>query len=153
MAPQSTLDIQAARQRASFDPDALHRVLLAGSKDPDMRKRVAKLISSDPAFDKTSKAYLSRPKQIERGLRAARDLFRAVDAHDLDYIEYIEALVSLIDDPIGLNLHEIAFTPVIQAQGSDEQQAEWLPLCYNHAIIGCYLQVRPVTTVAVEAPS
>ncbi|BGP34663.1 hypothetical protein JCM10296v2_006485 [Rhodotorula toruloides] len=142
MAPHSTLDIQAARQRASFDPDVLHRVLLAGSKDPDMRKRVAQLISSNPAFDKTSKAYLSRPKQIERGLKAASDLFQAVDEHDLDYIEYLEALVSLIDDPIGLNLHEIAFTPVIQAQGSDEQQAEWLPLCYNHAIIGCYLQTE-----------
>lgn len=110
-----------------------------------MRKRVAQLISSNPAFDKTSKSYLSRPKQIERGLKAARDLFQAVDEHDLDYIEYLEALVSLIDDPIGLNLHEIAFTPVIQAQGSDEQQAEWLPLCYNHAIIGCYLQVRRVS--------
>ncbi|GJN93945.1 hypothetical protein Rhopal_007004-T1 [Rhodotorula paludigena] len=139
MPPQSTLDIQAARARASFDPDALHRVLLNGSKDPAMRRRITEILEQNPSFDKGASPYQSRAQQIERGLHLAKALFEVVDKHDLDYIEYLEALFAS-DTPMGLNLHEIAFTPVIQSQGSDEQQEEWLPRCYNHEILGCYLQ-------------
>lgn len=35
-----------------------------------------------------------------------------------------------------------AFQPVINAQGSDEQQAIWMPKCLNHEILGCYLQTE-----------
>ncbi|BGP43365.1 hypothetical protein JCM10449v2_007397 [Rhodotorula kratochvilovae] len=140
--PQTTVDIQAARSRTSFDPAVLHRVLLSGHKDPDVRKRVVKLVSADPAFDKRSKPYLSRAQQLERGLATSKALFDLVDKHDLDHTEYLEALVSTLDEPVGLNLHEIAFTPVIASQGSDEQQAEWLPRCYNHEILGAYLQTE-----------
>ncbi|GAA6046781.1 hypothetical protein JCM3770_005640 [Rhodotorula araucariae] len=140
--PQTTVDIQAARSRTSFDPAVLHRVLLSGHKDPEVRKRVVKLVSEDPAFDKRSKPYLSRAQQLERGLATTKALFDLVDKHDLDHGEYLEALVSTLDEPVGLNLHEIAFTPVIGSQGSDEQQAEWLPRCYNHEILGAYLQTE-----------
>ncbi|TNY20196.1 hypothetical protein DMC30DRAFT_447253 [Rhodotorula diobovata] len=142
MPPQSTLDIQAARARTSFDPQVLHRVLLSGHKDPDVRKRVAQLLADDPAFDKRSRPYLSRAQQIERGLSTTKALFDLVDRHDLDHGEYLEALVSAMDEPIGLNLHEIAFAPVLASQGSDEQQAEWLPKCYHHEILGAYLQTE-----------
>ncbi|GAA5923231.1 hypothetical protein JCM3775_007473 [Rhodotorula graminis] len=142
MPPQTTLDIQAARAHTSFDPDSLHRVLLSGHKDPDTRKRVAQLLADDPNFDKRARPYLSRPEQIERGLSTTKALFDLVDRHDLDHNEYLEALVSAMDEPVGLNLHEIAFTPVIASQGSDDQQAQWLPRCYNHEILGAYLQTE-----------
>lgn len=142
MPPQTTVDIQAARARTSFDPDTLHRVLLSGHKDPDTRKRVASLLADDHKFDKRARPYLSRAQQIERGLSTTKALFDLVDRHDLDHNEYLEALVSAMDEPVGLNLHEIAFTPVIASQGSDDQQAEWLPRCYNHEILGAYLQTE-----------
>lgn len=41
-----------------------------------------------------------------------------------------------LDEPVGLNLHEIAFQPVIQAQGSDEQHEVWMPKCLNHEVRG-----------------
>lgn len=70
-----------------------------------------------------------------------------------------------LEEPLGLNLHEIAFQPVIQAQGSDEQHEIWMPKCLNHEvsfrlvtcdsfctnfdmifiglqIIGCYMQTE-----------
>ena len=37
---------------------------------------------------------------------------------------------------------EVAFQPVIQAQGSDEQHEEWMAKCQNHEILGCYLQTE-----------
>lgn len=138
---QTTLDVQAARQQASFDPDALTHLLSAGSRDQTLRRRVANVLASDPRFDKTPRPYLSRAQQVERGFRLTRDLFAVVDENNWNAQEYAAAL-SLVDEPIGLNLHEIAFTPVIESQGSDEQQREWLPKCYSHEILGCYLQTE-----------
>ena len=138
---QTTLDVQAARQQASFDPDALTHLLSAGSRDQTLRRRVANVLASDPRFDKTPRPYLSRAQQLERGFRLTRDLFAVVDENNWNAEEYAAAL-SLVDEPIGLNLHEIAFTPVIESQGSDEQQREWLPKCYSHEILGCYLQTE-----------
>ncbi|GAA6008466.1 hypothetical protein JCM11491_004489 [Sporobolomyces phaffii] len=139
---QSTQDIESARRRATFDSAVANAVLKHGGRgDGESQKRIAKLLSEELAFDKTKTSYLSRPQLIERGLAVAKKLFDFVDKHDLDYMEYVEALFA-VDEYCGLNLHEIAFTPVIQAQGSDEQQAEWLPKCYNHAILGAYLQTE-----------
>ncbi|GAA6059945.1 hypothetical protein JCM10212_003085 [Sporobolomyces blumeae] len=139
--PPTTADIESARQRATFDSTVANAVLNQGRRDVETQKRIAKLLSDEVAFDKTKSLYLSRPQQLERGLAVAKKLFEFVDKHDLDYMEYVEALFA-VDEYCGLNLHEIAFTPVIQAQGSDEQQAEWLPKCYNHAILGAYLQTE-----------
>ncbi|GAA5920067.1 hypothetical protein JCM1841_004075 [Sporobolomyces salmonicolor] len=139
--PQTTSDIQTARKAASFDPNVVNKVLNAGSRDAEVRQRIARIVAEEEGFDKRGRDYMSRPQQLERGLAVARRLFETVDKHDLDYMEYIEALFA-VDEYSGLNLHEIAFTPVIQAQGSDEQQADWLPKCYNHEILGAYLQTE-----------
>jgi acyl-CoA oxidase len=50
-------------------------------------------------------------------------------------MEFLEAL-SISDEHIGLYLHEIAFQPVVQAQGSDEQHEVWLAKSQEHAILG-----------------
>ena len=36
----------------------------------------------------------------------------------------------------------IAFVPVIQSQGTDEQIAKWLTASKRHAILGCYAQTE-----------
>ncbi|GAA6043197.1 hypothetical protein JCM8097_000317 [Rhodosporidiobolus ruineniae] len=141
MTPQTTLDLRAARTQASFDPAALNRLLLAGSPGGGVRGRVAKLLEHDPAFDKTQRAYAARPEQLELGLRAMKRLFEIADREKFTAEEFTEALAAT-DTPMGLNLHELAFTPVIVSQGSDEQHAEWLGKCRNHEILGCYLQTE-----------
>jgi acyl-CoA oxidase len=53
------------------------------------------------------------------------------------------------------------FIPSILSQGSPEQQAKWLPMCYKLQIIGTYAQteighgtfVRGLETVAVHDPT
>jgi acyl-CoA oxidase len=84
---------------------------------------------------------MSRSEKLANGLSLTKKLFDLVDANDLDYLEFLEGL-SALDEPIGLYLHEVAFLPVINAQGSDEQQAYWLPLVQSHAILGCYAQTE-----------
>lgn len=56
-------------------------------------------------------------------------------------LQFLEAL-SQMDEAVGLYLHEVAFQPVISSQGSDEQQAYWMPKCLNHEILGCYAQTE-----------
>lgn len=84
---------------------------------------------------------MSRSERLAAGLELTKKLLLAVDANDWDYLEFLEAL-STLDESVGLYLHEVAFQPVIQSQGSDLQQSIWLPLCYNHAILGCYAQTE-----------
>lgn len=39
-------------------------------------------------------------------------------------------------------LHENAFIPVIESQGSEEQQKEWLPRSLAYEVLGCYCQTE-----------
>ena len=84
---------------------------------------------------------MSRSERLGNGFALTKRLLEQVDENDWGYMEFLEGL-SQIDEAVGLYLHEVAFQPVISAQGSDEQQAEWLPKCLNHEILGCYAQTE-----------
>ncbi|KAK4053613.1 hypothetical protein OIO90_003852 [Microbotryomycetes sp. JL221] len=139
--PQSTKDLEQARSLTNFDKTQITRLLNEGYRDSDMRQQVANVISKEPAFDKSKRSYMSRQQRLEKGLEMTKKLFEIVDREDWGYMEYMEALMG-IDEPLGLNLHEIAFQPVIQAQGSDEQHEVWMQKCLNHEILGCYMQTE-----------
>ncbi|KAM0754099.1 acyl-CoA oxidase [Meredithblackwellia eburnea MCA 4105] len=140
MTSQSTIDLNNARGTASFDSTTLGRVL-RGKREAEVRRRVSKVLEADPAFDKSKKAYLSRAQRLEQGMRMTRRLLELKAEKDWSYEEYVEAM-STTDDSLPINLHEIAFQPVLASQASDEQQAKWLPRSMEHAILGCYLQTE-----------
>src|SRR5690606_30941515 len=50
--------------------------------------------------------------------------------------------IRLCDDNLPITLHESAFMSMILSQGSDEQQAHWLPPCQRYEYIGCYAQTE-----------
>jgi hypothetical protein len=52
MSSHSTTDLQNARKTVSFDPNALNKLLNAGSRDGEMRKRVVEVLESERVFDK-----------------------------------------------------------------------------------------------------
>lgn len=52
MPSQSTIDLQNARKTISFDPQALNKLLNAGSRDGEMRKRIVQVLEADEVFDK-----------------------------------------------------------------------------------------------------
>jgi acyl-CoA oxidase len=47
----------------------------------------------------------------------------------------------MLNKPLYLSGH-LAFIPVLNAQGSDEQVEKWVPLAENYQIIGCYAQTE-----------
>ncbi|GAA5838965.1 hypothetical protein JCM11251_007841 [Rhodosporidiobolus azoricus] len=143
---QTNLDLSSARATASLSPTSLHSFLLSrfsshASVSPSTRARIVGLLEKDPVFSKRERSYLARKDSLKRGMGLAKRLLELKKEQRWTREEYLTAL-ELVDEPIGLNLHEIAFTPVIASQASDEQQAEWLPKCLNHQILGCYLQTE-----------
>lgn len=52
-----------------------------------MRQQVASVVSAEPAFDKSKRAYMSRGQRLERGLMMTRKLFDLVDKEDWGYME------------------------------------------------------------------
>ncbi|KAE8683987.1 hypothetical protein F3Y22_tig00111164pilonHSYRG00070 [Hibiscus syriacus] len=51
-------------------------------------------------------------------------------------------LRSYVDQPAFTDLHWGMFVPAIKGQGTNEQQAKWLPMAYKMQIIGCYAQTE-----------
>lgn len=63
------------------------------------------------------------------------------DIHSWTPQEFLIACL-LQDEGLVISLHSAAFTPVILAQGSDEQQAQWIPRCQSLEVVGCYAQTE-----------
>ncbi|GAA5858646.1 hypothetical protein JCM8547_001404 [Rhodosporidiobolus lusitaniae] len=141
MTSQTTLDLQHARSLASFSDAALHPLL--PSPLSSRKTSVLAVLEADPliAQSKREKPYFPRKKQLEGGLRVMRRLVELREREKWGEEEFKDAL-ALIDEPLGFNLHYLAFLPVIASQGSDEQQKEWITRCERLEVIGCYLQTE-----------
>lgn len=55
-----------------------------------------------------------------------------------------------VSDGFPLALHYIMFMPAIMNQGTDEQQAQWLPRAWDCRIIGSYAQVSEGSDLCVH---
>ncbi|BGP19965.1 hypothetical protein JCM10213v2_008096 [Rhodosporidiobolus nylandii] len=162
MPSQTTLDLHAARSTASFSSSALHSLLLrlSGSLTPSRRKELAALLEANPAFEKRTRPYVGRKERLEQGLRKTKRLLELKEEKGWTQDVYAAAL-GMVNEYMGLNLHEIAFAPVIEAQASDEQKREWMPKCREHEWVGCYMQtelghgsnVQQLETTATYSPS
>ncbi|KAF9432516.1 acyl-coenzyme A oxidase [Entomortierella beljakovae] len=60
------------------------------------------------------------------------------DLNDLDFAICLDA----IDDTLPILLHNGAFIPVINSQGTDEQIEKWIEPAQKFQIIGCYAQTE-----------
>ncbi|KAI5474826.1 acyl-CoA oxidase [Pseudohyphozyma bogoriensis] len=140
---QSTKDLQAARATATFSPAKMGEVIRRADfvSDPEVRRRMRQLREEDPAFSRSTRPYMSRAGRLEAGMRTSNRVLELAQENGWDYLEYGTFLQSLGDNT-GLHLHEVAFQPVINSQGSDEQKKLWMPRCTAHEILGCYLQTE-----------
>ncbi|GAA97160.1 uncharacterized protein L969DRAFT_84418 [Mixia osmundae IAM 14324] len=140
---QTAIDMKRFRARCTFDIAKMHNMIDEGSRDTEMRQKVHDIIANDALITeaKRTRPFLSRADRLYTGQALMKRLFDLVDEHDLDYMEFLECLF-LVDEQTSYYLHHVAFLPVINAQGSDEQQAEWMAKAQNHAWLGCYLQTE-----------
>lgn len=145
-------DLIRERSRATFDVERMTHLLDGGAAQTARRRYLESIIQRDPTgvFDNSENIYLHR---TERHIRAVAKHVRLVEIARklgigqkyggeiiLDPDWY--TLLNSIADDIPLALHWVMFVPNILSLCDEEQQKEWLPLCRDWRMIGCYAQTE-----------
>ena len=122
----------------------------------EKRKELIRRMQSERWGDKSQMAFRSREEEHIAGLEGAIGIFRLMKGENLSIKDAAE-MRTLLFQPGGFELHIGMFIPSILSQGTEAQQAKWLPLCMNLQLIGTYAQtelghgtfLRGLETVAV----
>mmetsp|Transcript_51553 Transcript_51553/g.148733 ORF Transcript_51553/g.148733 Transcript_51553/m.148733 type:complete len:707 (-) Transcript_51553:54-2174(-) len=163
-------DLQRERNRATFDPEKLTNLLDGGAQRTERRRFIEQVFERDPTgvFDNSDNNYLHR---TDRHIRATAKHVRMVeicrklgigdecDGMIIDSEDFPLVLDAIADD-LPTALHWVMFVPNIVSLCDEEQQKEWLPLCRDWKMIGCYAQtevghgsnVRGLETTATFVP-
>ncbi|GKZ00836.1 hypothetical protein MPSEU_001035300 [Mayamaea pseudoterrestris] len=164
-------DLAKERSSASFSVDRLTHMLDGGRDRTIQRRKLERIIALDPTgvFDNSNNSYLHRTDRHVRALakhvrlvELCRTLNIAQDAGgDVTQSQDFPLLLGAIADDLPTSLHWVMFVPNIISLCDEEQQKEWLPLCRDWKMIGCYAQtelghgsnVRALETTATFQPS
>ena len=163
-------DLQRERTRASFTPEKVTHLLDGGADKTGRRRFLQDVIAKDPTgvFSNDDNYYLHRTDRHVRSLAKAVRLIEIcrklgigneTDGHIVASEDW-PVLINALADDLPLMLHWVMFVPNIISLCDDEQQAEWLPLCRDWKMIGCYAQtevghgsnVRALETTATFLP-
>ncbi|CAK8539506.1 unnamed protein product [Lathyrus sativus] len=129
------------RNKAQFDVDEL-KIVWAGSREEfELSDRISRLVANDPVFRKDDRASLDRKELFKNTLRKAAYAWKKIIELRLTEQE-ANKLRTFVDQPAFTDLHWGMFVPALKGQGTDEQQAKWLPLANKMQIIGCYAQTE-----------
>jgi len=156
---------------SSFCVERLTNLLDGGSKElTARRRRLREIIEREPTgvFDNTYNAYMHRTERHVRSLAKHVRLIEicrklgivANDDGDIIHDPDFTTLLSALADDLPTALHWIMFVPNIKSLCDEQQQAQWLPLCRDWKMIGCYAQtelghgsnVRALETTATFLP-
>ncbi|KAK9698815.1 hypothetical protein RND81_08G133000 [Saponaria officinalis] len=129
------------RKSAKFDVDAMKIMWAGGQHQFQVADRMARLVASDPEFNKEGRVRLERRELIKNTLRKAAHAWKRINELRLTE-EEAQQMRLFVDEPSFTDLHWGMFIPAIKGQGTDEQQRKWLPLAYRMQIIGCYAQTE-----------
>lgn len=163
-------DLQRERAQASFTPEKLTNLLDGSTAKTARRRFLEDVIAKDPTgvFSNDDNYYLHRTDRHVRSLAKSVRLIEICrklgignekDGHMIASEDW-PVLINALADDIPLMLHWVMFVPNIISLCDDEQQAEWLPLCRDWRMIGCYAQtevghgsnVRALETTATFLP-
>eukprot|EP00730_Choanoeca_flexa_P009175 TRINITY_DN12600_c1_g2_i29.p1 TRINITY_DN12600_c1_g2~~TRINITY_DN12600_c1_g2_i29.p1 ORF type:complete len:668 (+),score=194.81 TRINITY_DN12600_c1_g2_i29:1242-3245(+) len=158
--PRPEIDIRHERSKAAVDPEAMTEYLYGGKTNLARVRKVKKLIEDDPVFRVDDYYFASRQERYERALEKTIRLVELVRDNGVSKDDAI--LMRLcIREQLPLGLHWVMFIPAIKGQGTEEQQAKWLPLAETLQIVGTYAQtemghgtfLRGLETTATYDPS
>ena len=147
------IDLVHERAKASFDVERLTNLLDGGDESRTQRRRhIERLVERDPTgiFQNTENAYLHRTERHTRALakhvrmiELCRQLGIGNDTSgDVIQSPDFPLMVAAIADDLPTALHWIMFVPNIMSLCDAQQQKEWLPLCRDWKMIGCYAQTE-----------
>lgn len=152
-------DAMTEREKATFSSDNLSEYMNGGKEVIEKRRELIEMMKTKPWGDKSGRYSMTREEEHVAGLRGAVGIWRLMREENLSIKDAAE-MRQLLFLPGGFELHIGMFIPSILSQGTEEQQAKWLPLCMNLQLIGTYAQtelghgtfLRGLETVAVYDP-
>ncbi|XP_056380446.1 peroxisomal acyl-coenzyme A oxidase 2 isoform X2 [Hyla sarda] len=99
-------------------------------------------INKDPVFSREYLYFKTRSERYEGAVRNTFHLKRKMKEMGLDEnSSEIGYVYRALGGEIALNIHNV-FMKTINALGTDEQIAKWLPLARNYKILGTYAQTE-----------
>jgi acyl-CoA oxidase len=160
-------DLQRERSQATIDTLALTHMLDGGPQQTHRRRQIEGLVARDPTgvfarpedniyLHRTDRHVRSLAKHVRlielaRMLRLGEEpttnnkqlpvMINSLYGDVLSSPDW-PTLVAAVSDDLPTSLHWIMFVPNIVSLCDDEQQAEWLPLCRDWKMIGCYAQTE-----------
>ena len=163
-------DLKREREQATFNVERLTNMIDGGRHKTERRRYLEAVIERDPTgvFSNEENNYLHR---TDRHIRAIAKHVRLIEicrklgigdecGGDIIASEDFPVLLEALGDDLPTALHWVMFVPNILSLSDEEQQAEWLPLCRDWRMIGCYAQtelghgsnVRAMETTATFLP-
>ncbi|KAF2018105.1 acyl-CoA oxidase [Aaosphaeria arxii CBS 175.79] len=136
-----TATLQAERDASTINVRDLANHLLSRDGFLQAQDRVLKVLSNEKLFKKDQQLNLSRPERYHLGLARAKAIRRIGRTQGWGDKEY--AMAEYLNDEMSpYFLHMSMFVTTVREQGSEEQQAYWMPQILNYDIIGCYAQTE-----------
>jgi acyl-CoA oxidase len=133
--------LKRERAQSSLPVQELSKHLFSHDGFLERQQRVLSVIETEPLCSKTNQMNLSRPDRFHLGLARAKLVKRLSNKHGWD-LEDNKIAEYLIDEMLPYHLHPNLFLTTVSQQGSEEQNAYWMPKIEKYEIIGAYAQVR-----------
>ncbi|KJA24892.1 hypothetical protein HYPSUDRAFT_65201 [Hypholoma sublateritium FD-334 SS-4] len=138
---QTWIDMARARNGSSISVENVRDFLYHGRQEWLARSRIVSILEHDPVFDKSNRDFLSRTERYERGLAFTNHIFELQHVHNWSEDE-TKLAISVLDEPLSIGLHNIAFQPVFMQQAGPVLVKKYGHLIAARTIFGCYLQTE-----------
>lgn len=138
---QTGRDMARSRAKTTIQVDKVRNYLYNSAEEWKVRRNVVEVLENDPVFDKSERDFMSRTERYTRGMQLTDRVYELQEQQKWSASETNLAIATL-DEQLPVNLHNIAFQPVFNLQGSPELVAQYGPLIASRGIFGCYLQTE-----------
>ncbi|KAJ7493615.1 peroxisomal oxidase [Mycena latifolia] len=138
---QNAVDMDKARSATTINVADIRDFLYNGSAQWRRREQITNILSQDPQFDKSQRAFATRKEQYIRGQAITNRIYALQEMHKWSP-EEANIAISVVDESLPINLHNVAFEPVFRLQASPELFSKYAVLIANRGILGCYLQTE-----------
>ncbi|ESK95258.1 acyl- oxidase [Moniliophthora roreri MCA 2997] len=138
---QTFIDMRRARNRTTINVSSVTHYLHDGQRQWERKRQITQVLVKDPVFSRNGKEFMNRTERYTRALRMMRRLYELAEEHDWSREDVMVAIFG-IGETLPVNLHNIAFEPVLLAQASDDVLQKYAGLVIHRGILGCYLQTE-----------
>ncbi|KAF9048370.1 acyl-CoA oxidase [Hymenopellis radicata] len=138
---QTALDMANARKCTSIDVQRHATFCGVAPRLGRNAKKIRSILEQDPVFDKSQRHFLDRTESFKRGLRLINRINELAESLGWTRDE-VNLAFTILDDPLPVGLHDTAFEPVFNSQGSPSLLERYSSLAAHYGIFGCYLQTE-----------